>query len=110
MRGRDAIIIVNFTAIKKGREIRDVSLTAGRGRARVHRDSPGENVPSAKYINVMADSDRTYVAASPPSLTFSTARASKFNKGICIFSSPIVPRQMELHPSAPTLLDSEADL
>ena len=81
MRGRDAIIIVNFTAIKKGREIRDVSLTAGRGRARVHRDSPGENVQSAKYINVIADSEGAYVAAAP-SFTFSTNRASKFNNGI----------------------------
>ena len=73
----DAIIIVNFTAIKKGREIRDVSFTA----AAVHRDSPGENVQSAKYINVIADSEGAYVAAAP-SFTFSTNRASKFNNGI----------------------------
>ena len=55
-RAGDALIIVNFTAITKGREIRDVSLTAA---AAAIRDSPGENVPSAKYINVIADSDRT---------------------------------------------------
>ena len=42
---------------------------------RTRRDSPGENVPSAKYIKVIADSDRTYGAL----LTFSEERASKFN-------------------------------
>ena len=70
----DAIIIVNFTAIKKGREIRDVSLTAVRYACDgVHRDSPGENVPSAKYINEMANGPATVCRCR--ALPFSTSRA-----------------------------------